>query len=266
MEKTVSEVKKIVKEASKIMMKRDFSVSIKTDESNIVTSADIAVQKYLKENLLKILPESIFLGEEGNLPEELTSGEGKYIWVVDPIDGTANYARDLGLSVISVALLKGKTQVAGVVYSPYRDEMFWAIKDKGAFLNDSPIHVSNRPYRNSVLCSAMSLYDRRFAKPCFEIIEKVYEECDDLRRLGTAALELCYLACGRVDLYFEIRLCCWDYAAATLILKEAGGYFEVMFCDGVVFDKPAGIVGANSIENYTKTKDIVYGVIPTPLY
>lgn len=266
MEKIVSEVKKIVKEASKIMMKRDFSVSIKTDESNIVTSADIAVQKFLKENLLKLLPESIFLGEEGNLPEELISGEGKYIWVVDPIDGTANYARDLGLSVISVALLKGKTQMAGVVYSPYRDEMFWAIKDKGAFLNDSLIHVSNRPYRTSMLCSAMSLYDRRFAKPCFEIIEKIYEESDDLRRLGTAALELCYLACGKVDLYFEIRLCCWDYAAATLILKEAGGYFEVMFHDGVVLDKPAGIVGANSLENFTKTKDIVYGVIPAPLY
>lgn len=266
MEEIVSKVKEAVREASEIMMERNFSVSIKTDESNIVTSADIAVQKKLKDQLLSIVPGSIFLGEEGNLPEELTEDESRYVWVVDPIDGTANYARDMGLSVISVALLYGKKQVLGVVFNPYRNEMFWAIDKGGAFLNDTPIHVSDRLYRNSMLCSAMSLYDRRFAKPCFEIIEKIYSESDDLRRLGTAALEICYLACGRVDLYFEVRLCCWDYAAATLILKEAGGYFEVMFHDDVVLDKPAGIIGANSIANFDKIKDTVYGVISTPLY
>ncbi len=270
MEKTVNEVKRIVKEASRIMLKRDFTVSIKSDESNIVTSADIAVQKFLAEQLTGILPNSIFLGEEGKLPDELTDGsnatEDTYIWVNDPIDGTANYARDMGLSVISVALLKGKTQMIGVVYNPYRDEMFWAIKDKGAFMNDTPIHVSDKPFRTSMLCSAMSLYDKSLAKPCFDIIEKIYDEADDLRRLGTAALELCYLACGKVDLYFEIRLSCWDYAAATLILKEAGGYFDVMFADSVVLDKPAGIIGANTEENFEKIKDIVYGVIPAPLY
>ena len=277
----LSETISIVKEASKIMMERDFSIKEKGDVSNIVTSSDIAVQSFLKERLTSLIPGSVFLGEEGPASSSLNiiasactmdagSGLGvessEYIWVADPIDGTANFARNLSLSVISVALLCNREQTIGVVYHPYLDDVYYAEKGKGAFLNGSPIHVSERPFRSSMLCSAMSLYDKRFAKPCFEIIEKVYAEADDLRRLGTAALEMCELAAGRVDLYFEIRLSCWDYSAATLILKEAGGFFEIMFHDQIPFDKPAGIIAAGTESNFHRLKEIVYETVPAELY
>lgn len=252
----------IVKEASSIMMKRDFEVEQKGNASNLVTSADVAVQKFLEERLTALIPGSRFLGEEGDIPE--TNVE--YLWVNDPIDGTANFARDLGLSVISVALVKDGEVNIGVVYNPYRDECFSAIKGQGAYLNGERIHVSDRPFERGMLCSAMSLYDRRFAKQCFNIIERIYSESDDLRRLGTAALELCYLACGRVDLYFEARLSIWDYAAAMLIIREAGGYIEMMFEDELPFDRPAGIIAANNIENFKHLGEIVYDEIPTCLF
>lgn len=258
----IDEVKAVVKEASSIMMKRDFLISEKGDASNIVTTADVAVQKMLEEKLTEILPGSTFFGEEGDVPDDVT----EYLWVNDPIDGTSNFARDLGLSVISVALLRNMETIIGVVYNPYRDEMFWAEKGKGTYLNDKKLEVSSREWRKSMLCSAMSLYDKTYAKPCFNIIEKIYSETDDLRRLGTAALEMCELAAGRVDLYFEIRLSPWDYAAASLIIKEAGGYCEMMFNDVMPLNKPSGIIAANSKENFEKIKAVVYGEIPEALF
>lgn len=256
-DKLVEQTIQIAKEASKIMLDRHFDVMEKGSASNIVTSKDIAVQEYLKNELLKILPGSTFLGEEmDELPEN-----AEYIWVVDPIDGTANYARNLGLSVISIGLLKNSEQYIGVVFNPYRDEMFYAKKGSGAYLNNEKLEVSTRPFSNGMLCSAMCLYDKQYSKECFKVIERIYEKSDDLRRLGSAALELCYLAAGRVDLYFEIRLCCWDYCAGTLIIKEAGGYFDIMFKDGVDLKNPAGIIAANSETNFNMLKDIVYDEI-----
>lgn len=261
--KIIDNVKVAVKEAASIMLQRDFLVSEKADDaSNLVTTADVAVQKYLEKQLTEILPDSTFFGEEGDVPTEVS----KYLWVNDPIDGTANFARDLGLSVISVALLKDLEPVLAVVYNPYRDEMFWACKGEGAYINNKRITVSDRDWRHSTLCSAMSLYDKKYAKPCFNIIEKVYMETDDLRRLGTAALEMCELAAGRVDLYFEIRLSPWDYAAASLIISEAGGYCEMMFHEVMPLNKPSGIIAANTRENFEKLKEIIYGEIPVELY
>lgn len=247
----------IAKEASAIMLDRNFEVMEKGSASNIVTTKDIAVQSFLKDNLLKLIPGSTFLGEE---QEELPK-DAEYIWVVDPIDGTSNYARDLGLSVISIGLLKNAKQHIGVVFNPYRNEMFYAVNGGGAFLNGEKINVSKRPFSNGMLCSAMCLYDQRYAKECFNVIEKIYEKSDDLRRLGSAALELCYLAAGKVDLYFEIRLCPWDYCAGTLIIKEAGGYFDIMFRDKVDLRRPAGIIAANSLENFEEMKAIVYSEV-----
>ena len=186
----------------------------------------------------------------------------EYTWVIDPIDGTSNFIRDLGLSVISVGLLKNGKPYIGVIYFPYRDEMYYAECDKGAFLNGTPIHVSDRDFSRSHLCSAMSLYDKRFAKSCFNIIENIYMESDDLRRLGSAALELAYLAAGKVELYFEIRIFAWDVAAAAAIIKEAGGYIEFLFHDKLPIPGPLGVIAANSKENFEKLRTIVYTELP----
>lgn len=252
----------IVREASKIMEIRDFSCEQKGNASNWVTSSDIAVEDFLEKELRNIAPDSSFVGEEDN---EINT-TGKYIWIIDPIDGTSNYMRGLNASVISVSLMYDGKITLGVVYNPYMDEVFYAELGKGAYLNGKSIHVSNRDFAHSHLCSAMSLYDKTLAKPCFNIIEKVYAESDDLRRFGSCALELCQLAAGRVELYFEIRVFAWDCSAACLIIQEAGGYVDLMFNDTINLTSPMGVIAANNIENFEHLKEIVYSEVPEPLY
>ena len=258
----LEQITEIVKEASKIMMKRDFEMSIKGNESNYVTSADIAVQEYLKSQLASLLPEAAFVGEE----QDAVAVDAEYVWIVDPIDGTSNFTRDLKMSAISVALYRDLQPYIGVVYQPYYDEMFSAKKGEGAYLNGKPIKVSGRDFAHSHLCSAMSLYDKSLADPCFRIIERVYKEADDLRRLGTAAYELCLVACGRVELYFEIRLSCWDYAAAAVIIEEAGGHVDLMFNDRINLIKPMTVIAAGRKDSFEHLCDIVYDEIKEPLF
>ena len=257
----VNKIIEIVREASNLMKQEDIVVEQKGNDSNYVTSADVNVQQFLKEKLSELLPNSAFIGEEG---DEL--GESEYTWVVDPIDGTSNFIRDIGISAISVGLLKNGEPYIGVVYQPYRDEMFWAEIGKGAYLNGKRIQVSERDFKHSHLCSAMSLYNKDYAKPCFNIIERVYSESDDLRRLGSAAVELVYLAAGRVELYFEIKVFPWDIAAAIPIISEAGGKSEVMFEEKMPLDRPVAIFAANTEENFEKLKKIVYEELPTLPY
>ena len=254
----IEKIKAIVRDAAQFMKTDSMQVEQKGNDSNYVTSADVRVQEYLQEKLSALLPESSFVGEEG----DAVSADTEYIWVVDPIDGTSNFIRDLGLSAISVGLLKNGAPYIGVIYQPYRDEMYWAEQGKGAFLNDRPIHVSDRDFKHSHLCSAMSLYNKDYAPPCFRIIERVYAETDDLRRLGTAALELAYLAAGRVELYFEIRLFPWDVAAALTIVREAGGYIELLYEDTLPLDRPVAVYAANSKENMDRLREIICEELP----
>lgn len=258
----IEQIISIVKNASKIMCERPDDISQKGNSSNYVTASDLAVQKFLSQQLTNLIPGSSVVGEEG----EGHAANTQYIWVIDPIDGTSNYIRDIGLSVISVGLLKDGQPIAGVIYNPYRDEMFYAQQGQGAFLNGKPIHVSDRDFAHSHLCSAMSLYDKRYAAPCFHIIEKVYHESDDLRRLGSAALELAYMAAGRVELYFEIRLFPWDVAAAITILREAGGEVELLYHETLPLDRPFGLIAANSPESFARLKNIVCEELPTLPY
>ena len=254
----IDKVIEIVREAGNIFKDRDFKVESKGTVSNNVTTADLAVETYLKNALLPLIDNSGFIGEESGSSDY----DNTYLWVVDPIDGTANFIRDLAFSAISVGLVNDGRVVLGVVYNPYRDEMFYAEEGKGAYLNGRRISVSDRDVEHSVFCTAMSLYDKAFAKPCFNIIEKVYSECDDIRRMGSAALELVSLACGRVDLYFEIRVFPWDFAASEIIIREAGGYIGTIELENTVFDRPIPLICANTKENYDYLKHIVEKEIP----
>lgn len=258
----IHKIIEIVKDASQIMKATSFEIKQKGNDSNMVTSADIQVQEYLINHLLPLIPGSNVIGEE----DATVLTENEYTWIIDPIDGTSNFIRDLGLSVISVGLFKKSQPYIGVIYFPYRNEIFWAEKGNGAFLNGQPIHVSYRDFAHSHLCSAMSLYDKTLAKYCFNIIEKVYADSDDLRRLGSAALELAQLAAGRVELYFEIRLFPWDVAAAAAIIQEAGGYIEFLFHEDMPFNAPFGVIAANSKENFDKLRNIVYTELPCQPY
>lgn len=258
----IREVINLVRNASQLMDRKDVAIKQKGNASNYVTSADVDIQQYLRENLLKLLPGSGFIGEE----EEGSAYTGGDVWVVDPIDGTSNFIRDIGLSAISVGLVREGKPYLGVVYQPYRDEMYWAEIGKGAFMNEMPIHVSDRDFSHSHLCSAMSLYDKNYAGQCFEIIKRVYSESDDLRRLGSAVVELAYLAAGRVELYFEIRVFPWDVAGAIPIIKEAGGQVDILFEQGMPLDRPFPFIAANTPENLNYLKKIVYEEMPQKPY
>ncbi len=234
-----------------------YSVSTKGSVSNLVTSADKAVEKRLKTELLKILPEAGFLGEEGSRTEEKS-----YRFVVDPIDGTANFIRNLNCSAISVGLLKDGVGVLGVVYNPFTNELYYAEKGKGAFFNGEQIKVSNRDFSHSLYYTALSLYKKDLAENCLNILREVYQQCDDFRREGSAALELCRLASGKAELYFEIRVFPWDCAAAEVILTEAGGVFKHLFAEDLDIAAPFPIIAANNNQNLEKLEKIVKKEVP----
>lgn len=249
----LEQVKALVLEASKFCGREQFAVYSKGGNSNFVTTADVNVENYLKEKLPALLSGSRFIGEESDHNDYAH----EYLWIVDPIDGTSNFIRDLKLSAISVGLVHNGEPVLGVVYNPFTKDMYSAQKGKGAFLNDKPIHVSERDFAHGHFCTAFSLYKKELASPCFRILERVYRECDDMRRLGSAALELCTLACGGTELYFEIRLFPWDYCGALAILKEAGGYYAAVPAKQELFQGPTPLVAANSKENFERLLKIV---------
>lgn len=212
--------------AGKMMLDRDgLDIGNKGTKENYVTSKDLQIQEYLRKALTEALPGSAFIGEESDFAGSDGSGiaPGQPYWIVDPIDGTANYARGFGESVVSIALAVDDEVRMGVVRNPYNGESYAAIRGQGAFLNGIPIHVSDRPKENCMVCTSWSAYDKSRAPECFRISQNLYSVCEDLRRTGTAAYELCLLARGTVDMHFEIRLAPWDYAAASLIVEEAGG-------------------------------------------
>ena len=239
----------IVLRASELMMAGDFLVEHKEGcLENIVTSSDVAVQDFLCKELRSLVPECGFFCEEKDLQEK----SREYTWIIDPIDGTANYARGIAQCAISVALSHNGEVVLGVVYAPFMKELYCAEKGSGAMLNGRPIHVSDRPFENGILCTAMSIYRKQYAHLCNSIIMDTFMECNDVRRFGSAAVELCYLARGHCELYFEFRLQSWDHAAAMLILQEAGGC--ICNLDGNLprLDGPDLVLAANSAESLSR--------------
>ena len=202
----------------------------KTNPADLVTKYDVAVQKFLRRELLRLLPEADFLGEEG-AQAQLTA---PWCFIVDPIDGTANFVRGMGHSNISVALAKDGQSEYAVVYNPYRDELFSARRGEGAWLNGKSIHVTDHDAAHSLLICGSTAYDRELTDRHFDMMKALYNRCADYRRFGAAALDFCYLACGRAEVFFECRLRPWDIAAGTLILTEAGG--QVTQMDGSAID------------------------------
>lgn len=227
----LKQVLRIVKSAGLLIIDRDFKIASKGNKDNLVTSSDLKVQNYLHKELKKLLPNSSFLAEEQN---QCDKPKG-YQWIIDPIDGTNNYIKGLDLLyTISVALRKGNETILGVVYCPGNQEIFYAYKGK-SYHNNQLIHVSNRKFEDALFCTGLALYKKHKAKVCSDILYDVYSKCCDFRRLGSAALELCYLAAGYAELYFEISIFAWDYAAAIYILKCAGGvHTEVVYSNKAI--------------------------------
>lgn len=243
----------IVKEAAGLMQTDAFEISEKEGFANIVTSSDVAVQDFLCGRLKELMPDSGFLCEE----EDMWDTSHEYTWIIDPIDGTANYSRGIAQCAICVGLKHNEDMAMGVVYIPMTGEMFYAEQGKGAFLNGRQIHVSERPFENSLLCTALPVYHKEYAQMCSDIIVEAFGRCNDIRRFGACAPELCYLAMGRCELYFEYLLSPWDYAAASLIVTEAGGTITATDGSPVKLTQKGGVIAANNAANHKQMADIV---------
>lgn len=196
------------------------ATEVKEGRANFVTAYDKAVQEALRERLLRILPEAHFVGEEEDIHESIAHG---YAFIVDPIDGTTNFIKDYKVSAISVALTCGGEQELGVVYNPYLDEMFCAQRGKGASCNGVPIYVSDKPLSQGLTLFGSAPYYPELIDDSFRLLRSCFDRSLDVRRSGSAALDLCAIAAGRAELYFELKLQPWDYAAGSLIVREAGG-------------------------------------------
>ena len=187
---------------------------------DLVTEVDLASEKMLREELTKRFPKIPFHGEEGG-GADWKNGEA---WVVDPIDGTTNFANRIEHFAISVALVKKGEPVMGVVHNPITKETFYACQDGGAYLNGKQIHVNAVSNLDDALAVTGFPYNRR--ERMDEIITRLRAflmVCADVRRFGSASLDLCYTAKGIYAIYWEQNLKPWDIAAGALILKEAGG-------------------------------------------
>jgi myo-inositol-1(or 4)-monophosphatase len=201
---------------------------------DFVSKADIAAEAILKEELLGARPTYGWLGEEGGgqAGEDPTRR-----WIVDPLDGTTNFLHGLPHWAISIALEhKGKI-VSGVIYDPAKDEMFFAEKGEGAWMNDTRIRVSGRHRMiESIFATGLPFGGRSDLPATLQDLARIMPTCAGVRRWGSAALDLAYVAAGRYEGYWERRLNAWDVAAGIIIVKEAGGFVQAINPEGSVLE------------------------------
>lgn len=207
--------------SGKVLKKYTGHVTIRyKGRANLVTQADEQSQRTILDIITTKLPDHDYLAEES--AQRRTGSD--YLWVIDPLDGTTNYAHGYPAFCISIGLLhKGKPLIAGV-YDPSRDECFTAEAGKGTLLNGKKIHVSKINKLNEALLVSGFAYDRaERSKFYVEFFRRFMIQCHDVRRSGTAALDMAWVAAGRVDGFWEFKLAPWDVAAGLLLVKEAGG-------------------------------------------
>lgn len=208
-----------------------------------VSYVDKEAEKRIVERLSSLLPEAGFIAEEGSAS---CSQSHEYVWVVDPLDGTTNFIHDNAPYCVSIALRSSSGEtLLGIVYECNTKELFWAHHKSAAYLNDKQISVSSVDTLDQSLCILGLPYNADYYRPFVaELTSLLYGNTCSLRNLGSAAIELCYVACGRFDVYIEGCLSPWDVAAGLLILKQAGGK-ATDFSNGTLFKDGKEVVATN---------------------
>ena len=238
-------VQEIILEASRLFADRHAAEHRKTKGvADYVTDVDFAVQSFIQEQLRQLYPEIQFMGEEKDNQEIDLEAP---LWVLDPVDGTTNLIHDFRASAISLALLEHREPVLGIIYHPYLQEMYQAQKGMGSFCNGERIHVSNATtMEESLIVIGTSPYEKQMAKKLFPIFQRIFEKSQDIRRSGSAAIDLAYVAAGRVEGFFEKNLKLWDYAAGMLLIKEAGGKVFDWSGNPLTAKRVSGVVAGNA--------------------
>lgn len=213
---------KAAKAAGKILMAFYGKIehfSLKGSAYNLVTQADLNSEKKIVGILKKAFPKYGIMAEEGTVFEN----NAENVWIVDPLDGTTNFAHSYPFFCISIALKKKNEIVLGTVFDPFKNELFFAEKGKGCFLNGKKIFVSKRHFPESLLVTGFSYERGSVFDLNMENFSNIYKKVHGVRRDGAAALDLAYVSIGRFDGYWEFKLKPWDLSAGQLLVKEAGG-------------------------------------------
>ena len=216
------ELEEIVRSAGAMLIENIGTLQItKKGRANFVTQMDVAVQEYIRKKLYELDPTVILLAEE---QENAAPQPNRSYWILDPIDGTQNFIRHLGMSAIALAHYDSGVLQTGLVYNPFTEELFFASSGNGAFLNGNALSVTDtETLDDSLIVIGTSPYDRQFTTTNFALWQDIFEHTLDIRRTGSACLDLAYVAAGRFDGYFERNLKPWDMAAGILLVEESGG-------------------------------------------
>lgn len=239
--------KKLAHDAGKMALhyqEKGFRTETKGAFNNLVTEADHAVEKLIVETIRKNFPDHSILTEES----DPIQGTSEYKWIIDPIDGTTNFAHGHPMFCVSIALIENGKPILGVVEMPTLNETFWARSGDGAYRNRHRISVSQKSDFKECLLAIGVPYDRgsERAEKSYKMLRGLYEQSRGVRRTGSAVMDLCFVACGRYDGYLEYGLKPWDIAAGKVIVEEAGGMVTNM--DGSILNpKEENLLASNGL-------------------
>jgi myo-inositol-1(or 4)-monophosphatase len=220
------------------------SVRHKKNPSDLVTEADLAAQKAVETIVIGAFPDHRFIGEEGNMTPFSTQGTSDFCWIVDPLDGTTNFVHGVPLFGPSIALTQGSDVLCGVFYNPMTEEFFSAAKGQGAFLNGKRIQTSTRKTPGESLISVSFPTMTKHDTPDLTAFLRALPVCQGIRRTGSTALNLAYVAAGRFEASWAFSCHAWDIAAGVVLVQEAGGIVTKPDGSPIDFGDPAPICAA----------------------
>ena len=234
-------------------------IMIKGTSIDLVTAVDKACDAAIVESLKKVCPTDLFITEETF--EEGQSVDLSHTWVIDPLDGTTNYAHGFPYFAVSIAYFVDGQPLLGVIYDPFKQEMFYALRNRGAFLNDEPIFVSkNRVHTldHALLATGFPYDIAGSSVNNIDHFQRIAPRCHGVRRPGAAALDMAYVASGRLDGFWELKLSLWDIAAGALLVEEAGGTVTNLTGGPLPFaQRRIHLVGSNGNALHQEIQDLL---------
>ncbi len=222
-----------------------YKISNKEGIHNLVTEYDLASEKIIIDFIKKRFPDHSILAEEEG---EIDSSKNEYQWVIDPLDGTVNFAHDIAMFAVTLGIRDKNTTLSGVVYQPVLNEIFIAEKNKGAYLNGSKLSVTNTKNLKASMLSTGFAYDfYKNPNRCIDRFNNILQLGIPIRRMGAAAIDLAYVAAGRFDAFWETGLGPWDCIAGNLLIEEAGGKITTLDGDNFKLQEKNALLASNTI-------------------